>query len=197
MINDEEAMQLTNDDNLDNNRNAIATYKDFFLDTNIEDTNIKLLEKYCHLTYLYTYFDIPKYYGYDDLVIDNDELLSKTASLLIHAAKIDEKYTDIEKNIIKQTLLELGVNQSKIDQLVLTAENNEQKSNQILDFTKEIKNTDDKFKIKIIESLWGIIYSNKDADMYETNLMRRLSGLLYLDHKVVGDIKKKMKKKFS
>ena len=123
--------------------------------------------------------------------------MSKTASLLIHAAKIDEKYTDVEKKIIKQTLLELGADQSKIGQLILTAENNEQKSNQILDFTKEIKNTDDKFKIKIIESLWGIIYSNKDADMYETNLMRRLSGLLYLDNKVVGDIKEKMKKKFS
>ena len=129
--------------------------------------------------------------------VNDDELLSKTASLLIHAAKIDEKYTDVEKKIIKQTLLELGADQSKIDQLILTAENNEQKSNQILDFTKEIKNTDDKFKIKIIESLWGIIYSNKDADMYETNLMRRLSGLLYLDNKVVGDIKEKMKKKFS
>ena len=129
--------------------------------------------------------------------VNDDELLSKTASLLIHAAKIDEKYTDVEKKIIKQTLLELGANQSKIDQLILTAENNEQKSNQILDFTKEIKNTDDKFKIKIIESLWGVIYSDKDADMYETNLMRRLSGLLYLDNKVVGDIKEKMKKKFS
>ena len=129
--------------------------------------------------------------------VNDDELLSKTASLLIHAAKIDEKYTDVEKKIIKQTLLELGANQSKIDQLILTAENNEQKSNQILDFTKEIKNTDDKFKIKIIESLWGIIYSNKDADMYETNLMRRLSGLLYLNNKVVGEIKEKMKKKFS
>ena len=129
--------------------------------------------------------------------VNDDNLLSKTASLLIHAAKIDEKYTDTEKKIIKQTLLELGANHSKIDQLILTAENNEQKSNQILDFTKEIKNTDEKFKIKIIESLWGIIYSNKDADMYETNLMRRLSGLLYLDNKVVGDIKEKMKKKFS
>ena len=129
--------------------------------------------------------------------VNDDELLSKTASLLIHAAKIDEKYTDVEKKIIKQTLLELGADQSKIDQLILTAENNEQKSNQILDFTKKIKNTDEKFKIKIIESLWGIIYSNKDADMYETNLMRRLSGLLYLDNKVVGDIKEKMKKKFS
>ena len=129
--------------------------------------------------------------------VNDNELLSKTASLLIHAAKIDEKYTDVEKKIIKKTLLELGANQSKIDQLILTAENNEQKSNQILDFTKEIKNTDNKFKIKIIESLWGIIYSNKDADMYETNLMRRLSGLLYLNNKVVGDIKEKMKKKFS
>ena len=129
--------------------------------------------------------------------VNDDELLSKTASLLIHAAKIDEKYTDVEKKIIKQTLLELGADQSKIDQLILTAENNEQKSNQILDFTKEIKNTDDKFKIKIIESLWGIIYSKKDADMYENNLMRRLSGLLYLNNKVVGDIKEKMKKKFS
>ena len=126
--------------------------------------------------------------------VNDDNLLSKTASLLIHAAKIDEKYTDTEKKIIKQTLLELGANQSKIDQLILTAENNEQKSNQILDFTKEIKNTDEKFKIKIIESLWGIIYSNKDADMYETNLMRRLSGLLYLDNKIVGDIKEKIKK---
>ena len=129
--------------------------------------------------------------------VNDDELLTKTASLLIHAAKIDEKYTDVEKKIIKKTLLELGANQSKIDQLILTAENNEQKSNQILDFTKKIKNTDDKFKIKIIESLWGVIYSDKDADMYETNLMRRLSGLLYLNNKVVGDIKEKMKKKFS
>ena len=129
--------------------------------------------------------------------VNDDELLSKTASLLIHAAKIDEKYTDVEKKIIKQTLLELGADQAKIDQLILTAENNEQKSNQILDFTKEIKNTDDKFKIKIIESLWGIIYSNKEADMYEANLMRRLSGLLYLDNKIMGDIKEKVKKKFS
>ena len=128
--------------------------------------------------------------------VNDDELLSKTASLLIHAAKIDEKYTDVEKKIIKQTLLELGANQSKIDQLILTAENNEQKSNQILDFTKEIKNTDNEFKVKITETLWSIIYSNKEADMYESNLMRRLSGLLYLDNKVMGEIKEKVKKKF-
>ncbi len=125
------------------------------------------------------------------------QLLSKTASLLIHAAKIDENYTNKEKEIIKKSLIELGADQSNIDQIILTAESNEQKSNQILDFTKEIKNTDKNFKIKIIESLWKIIYSNKKADMYETNLMRRLSGLLYLDNKIVGDIKEKMRKKFS
>ena len=123
----------------------------------------------------------------------DDELLSKTTSLLIHAAKIDENYTDKEKVIIKKTLIELGVEESKADQIMLTAEINEEKSNQILDFTREIKNADNEFKIKIIETLWGIIYSNKEADMYESNLMRRLAGLLYLDNKVMGDIKEKVK----
>ena len=128
---------------------------------------------------------------------NNNELLIKTASLLIHAAKIDENYTDKEKVIIKKTLIELGLDESKADQIMLTAEINEKKSNQILDFTKEIKNTDNKFKVKIIETLWSIIYSNKEADMYETNLMRRLSGLFYMDNKVMGEIKEKVKKKFT
>ena len=128
---------------------------------------------------------------------DNDnELLTKTASLLIHAAKIDEDYTDKEKIIIKKTLIELGVKEAKADQIMLTAETNEEKSNQILDFTREIKNADNKFKIKITETLWNIIYSNKEADMYESNLMRRLEGLLYMDNKVMGEIKEKVKKKF-
>ena len=128
---------------------------------------------------------------------DNDnELLTKTASLLIHAAKIDENYTDKEKIIIKKTLIELGVKEARADQIMLTAETNEEKSNQILDFTREIKNADNKFKIKIIETLWNIIYSNKEADMYESNLMRRLEGLLYMDNKVMGEIKEKVKKKF-
>ena len=131
---------------------------------------------------------------------DNDnynELLTKTASLLIHAAKIDESYTDKEKVIIKKTLIELGVKEAKVDQIMLTAETNEEKSNQILDFTREIKNADNKFKIKITETLWNIIYSNKEADMYESNLMRRLEGLLYMDNKVMSKIKEKVKKKFS
>ena len=128
---------------------------------------------------------------------NDNQLLSKTASLFIHAAKIDENYTDKEKVIIKKTLIELGVEESKADQIMLTAEINEEKSNQILDFTREIKNTDNEFKVKIIETLWSIIYSNKEADMYESNLMRRLSGLLYLDNKMMGEIKEKVKKKFT
>ena len=126
---------------------------------------------------------------------NNNELLSKTASLLIHAAKIDENYTNKEKEIIKKTLLELGAKHSEVDQIIINAETNEENSNQILDFTKEIKNAGYEFKIKIIETLWSIIYSNNEADIYETNLMRRLSGLLYLDNKTMGDIKEKIKKK--
>jgi len=125
------------------------------------------------------------------------DILSKTASLLIHAAKIDENYTSNEKLIIERTLIEFGVSKENLDELMKLAEQYEKNSNQILDFTKDIKNTDQNFKIKLIESLWTIIYSDKDSDIYETNLMRRLSGLLYLDNKLVGDIKEKIKKKFN
>ena len=125
------------------------------------------------------------------------DILSKTASLLIHAAKIDENYTSNEKLIIERTLIEFGASKKNLDELIKHAEQYEKNSNQILDFTKDIKNTDQNFKIKLIESLWTIIYSDKDSDIYETNLMRRLSGLLYLDNKLVGDIKEKIKKKFN
>ena len=125
------------------------------------------------------------------------DIISKTASLLIHAAKIDENYTDKEKLIIEKTLMELGVEKERLAQIMINAEENEKNSNQILDFTKDIKNTEESFKIKIIESLWKIIYSDEKSDMYESNLMRRLSGLLYLDNKMVGDIKEKIKKKFN
>ena len=132
-----------------------------------------------------------------DSAKNNNNLLIKTAALFIHAAKIDENYTDKEKEIIKKTLIKLGAKLTTINEIMFTAEKNEKESNQILDFTKDIKNADNEFKIKIIEALWSIIYSNKEADMYETNLMRRLSGLLYLDNKIMGDIKEKVKKKFS
>ena len=124
------------------------------------------------------------------------DIFSKTASLLIHAAKIDQNYTNKEKLIIERTIIELGADKQKIVQLMENAEKNEKNSNQILDFTKDIKQTDQNFKIKIIESLWKIIYSDNASDMYEDNLMRRLSGLLYLDNKLVGDIKEKIKKDF-
>ena len=122
------------------------------------------------------------------------DIISKTASLLIHAAKIDENYTNNEKIIIEKTLVELGANKEKLNEIMKRAEENEVNSNQILDFTKDIKKTDQNFKIKLIESLWKIIYSDKTSDMYESNLMRRLAGLLYLDNKLVGDIKEKIKK---
>ena len=126
----------------------------------------------------------------------NSDLISKTASLLIHAAKIDENYTTKEKSIIKETLLNLDSKISDIEKLMVEAENNEKNSNQILDFTKELKNADQSFKVKVIEILWKIIYSNKEADMYEANLMSRLSGLLYLDKKIAAEIKEKVKKDF-
>jgi uncharacterized tellurite resistance protein B-like protein len=122
------------------------------------------------------------------------DIISKTASLLIHAAKIDENYTNNEKIIIEKTLVELGANKEKLNEIMKRAEENEENSNQIIDFTKDIKSTDQNFKIKLIESLWKIIYSDKASDIYESNLMRRLSGLLYLDNKMVGDIKEKIKK---
>ena len=125
------------------------------------------------------------------------DIFLKTASLLIHTAKIDEQYTNKEKLIIEKTLLELGVKKEELAQLMINAEENENNSNQILDFTKDIKNTDESFKIKLIESLWKIIYSDENSDIYESNLMRRLSGLLYLDKKIVGDIKEKIKKDFN
>ena len=115
------------------------------------------------------------------------------ASLLIHSAKIDENFTEKEKKIIKEALIKLGADNNNIDKVIKEAEIKEKDSNQILEFTKKIKNINEEEKKIIIEVLWKIIYSDDNADMYETSLMRRLSGLLYLDSKVVGDIKKKVK----
>ena len=120
--------------------------------------------------------------------------LVKTCALLIYAAKIDENYTEKEEEIIKKTLLELGAKKETITQIIIDAKSIEENSNQILDFTKEVKNLPGTDKIKIIESLWSIIYSNNEADIYETNLMRRLAGLLYIDSSTMGDIKDRIKK---
>ena len=124
---------------------------------------------------------------------DNHLSLISIAALLIHSAKIDENFTEKEKKIIRNALIEMGADQNDLDKILKDAELKEKDSNQILDFTKEVKNKSIEEKKIVIEALWNIIYSDENADMYETNLMRRLSGLLYLDPKVVGDIKEKIK----
>ena len=118
--------------------------------------------------------------------------LAKIAALLIHVAKIDENYSEKERNIIKKAIIDLGSNSEVIDDILVKAEEIEKNSNQILDFTKEVKNMNAESKIKIVEVLWNIIYSDNSADMYENSLMRRLTGLLYLDTKLVGNIKNKV-----
>ena len=133
------------------------------------------------------------FFNKKNVVEKNNSFLIKIGALLIHAAKIDENYTNKEEKIISQTLSELGANENELKSLINEAKICEENANQILDFTREIKNLKELDKIKIIKSLWKIIYSNKDADMYETNLMRRLSGLLYIDNKIMGDIKEQIK----
>ena len=126
-------------------------------------------------------------------IMNDDKSYSNIAALLIHVAKIDENYEDKEKEIIKKTLIELGAVSSNIDKLISEASVIEENSNQILNFTREVKNAPESDKIRIIESLWKIIYSDNSADIYETNLMRRLAGLLYIDDKTMGDLKEKIK----
>ena len=128
----------------------------------------------------------------------NDEnIFSKVGSLLIHIAKIDQNYTTKEKEIISKTILELGAKKENIENIISIAEKNESNSNQILDFTKEVKNMEEVDKEKIIEALWTVVYSDGNSDMYEENLMRRLTGLIYLNKKKVGDIKERVKKKLN
>ena len=128
---------------------------------------------------------------------NENEDLTKVAALLIHAARIDENYSVAENQIIKKSLLEVGANNQNIDKILLDAKKIEESSNQILEFTKEVKNMEEHNKIKIVETLWRIIYSNNEIDIYESNLMRRLTGLLYIDSKTMGDIKEKIKEENS
>tara|TARA_B100000780_G_scaffold9009_1_gene6431 strand:- start:255 stop:683 length:429 start_codon:yes stop_codon:yes gene_type:complete len=125
--------------------------------------------------------------------VSDDKYYSNIAALLIHAAKIDENYEDGEKEIIRKTIIELGAKTSDTDRLISDAAIIEENSNQILSFTKEVKNAPQSDRLRIVESLWKIIYSDNNADIYETNLMRRLAGLLYIDAKTMGDLKEKIK----
>ena len=127
----------------------------------------------------------------------NNKQLIKIAALMIHAGKIDENFSKQEEIIIKQALLKMGADTENIQEIIKQSKIIEENANQILDFTKEIKLMDDEKKVEIIETLWRIIYSNKDADIYETNLMRRLAGLMYIDNKIMGSIQEKVKKEIT
>ena len=128
----------------------------------------------------------------NDKEIKKDEKFLNIGALLIHVAKIDENYTEKEKEIIKRTIEEISNNNIKAKDIIEDAEKLDNDSNQILDFTKTVKNLEENLKIKLIETLWRIIYSDKNVDLYETSLMRRLAGLLYIDSKTLGDIKIKI-----
>ena len=126
---------------------------------------------------------------------DENEDLVKVCALLIHAAKIDENFSLEEEKIIEQTLLKFKAKSDDLKKIITKAKEIEENSNQILSFTREVKNMSEVNKVKIIEALWQIIYSNNQADIYEMSLMRRLGGLLYIDSKTMGDIKERVKKK--
>ena len=116
------------------------------------------------------------------------------AALLIHAAKMDENYTIEEKKIIEQAMTKLtGKNSTEISEIIVSAEKKEAEENQIVTFTREIKKKDTDFRKKVIDVLWKIILSDGKSDMYESNLMRRICGLLYVSDRESGEIKLKNK----
>ena len=116
------------------------------------------------------------------------------ASLLIHAARIDENYTDIERKIITKAIIDLNkLSLDKAKQILNDAEKKEEESNQIVEFTREIKKYPIEFRLKIIEIIWKIVYSDGTSDNYESNLIRRICGLLYISDKDNGNIKIKVR----
>jgi len=124
--------------------------------------------------------------------INNKNIL--ITALLIHAAKIDDNYTDVEKEIIKKALISLNaITLNEAKELLKKAEKIEQESNQIVTFTREIKKNSMEFRLKIIEILWKIVYSDGSSDSYESNLIRRVCGLLYISDRDSGIIKLKVK----
>ena len=120
---------------------------------------------------------------------NNDSNLIDVACLMIHAAKIDENYTDIERKIIKNTLTKINDDKEDLDKIMIEAEKKEADSNHIQEFTRNIKMMEKENKKEVIKNIWTIILSDGNSDMYEENLMRRLAGLLYIDDKTIGEIK--------
>jgi len=122
---------------------------------------------------------------------DNKKIVGITA-LLVHAAKLDENYTDNEKKLIKSFINSFKNNKTQDDEILLQAEKLESDSNQLLSFTNIIKNDTEEVKFKVIENLWKIIISDNKIDQYESNLMRRICGLIYFSDKISGEIKLKI-----
>ena len=125
--------------------------------------------------------------------IEDEDKITLVCSLLVHAARIDENYTEKEKKIILSALAQLyNKNEDELIKVLAQAEKLENQSNQILKFTKAVKDYDKKFRLKVLETIWKIIYSDGVSDIYESNLMRRLSSLLYISDRENGEIKKKL-----
>ena len=135
---------------------------------------------------------ILKFFNKNSEKSDTNEESINIACLLIHAAKIDENYTSEEKELIKKTVKKLYPDLENLDAVISKAEQKENDSNHIQEFTKDVKSLSMENKIIIIETLWRIILSDGKSDIYENNLMRRLAGLLYLDDKIVGETKIKV-----
>ena len=133
-----------------------------------------------------------KFFNKNNEKFDTNEESINIACLLIHAAKIDENYTSEEKEIVKKTVKKLYPNLDNLDAIVSKAEQKENNSNHIQEFTKDVKSLSMENKIIIIETLWKIILSDGKSDIYENNLMRRLAGLLYLDDRIMGETKNKV-----
>jgi len=124
--------------------------------------------------------------------LEKNQLISISA-LLVHAAKADDNYTDQEKKIIKNFILSQGTEED-IQSILDNAEKIEADSNQLLSFTKIIKDNTDDFKSNVIEQLWKILISDNKVDQYESNLMRRICGLIYFSDKQSGEIKMRLMK---
>ena len=124
--------------------------------------------------------------------INKDETIL-IPSLLIHAAKIDEHYTEAEKKIITKAIMDLNkCDFNEAEDVLKSAEKKEEESNQIIEFTREIKKYPIEFRLKIIEIIWKIVYSDDANDVYESNLIRRICGLLYISEKDNGIVKTKV-----
>ena len=121
------------------------------------------------------------------------ESVTGISALLVHAAKIDEIYSEHEKDLVKK-FIKSYLKDSDINEILKKAEEIENNSNQLLSFTNIVKNNSMDIKKDIVEHLWKVIISDNTVDQYESNLMRRICGLIYFPDKESAEIKLKLMK---